>query len=69
MEFLDSLSDVTELQGSIKEIKKSLDEVNAGVISVENDFFAKAQKSFELKTSYVEVSKSLVDYKSTKVTI
>ncbi len=42
MEFLDSLSDVTELQGSIKEIKKSLDEVNTGVVSVENDYFAKA---------------------------
>jgi hypothetical protein len=42
MEFLNSLSDVTELQGSIKEIKKSLDEVNVVVFSVENDFFAKA---------------------------
>ena len=42
MEFLDSLSDVTDLQGSIKEIKNSLEEVNVGVVSVENDFFAKA---------------------------
>jgi hypothetical protein len=49
MEFLDSLSGISELQGCIKEIKKSLVDINQNVEAVESDYFVKAQKSLEIK--------------------
>jgi hypothetical protein len=69
MEFLDSLTGVTELQGSIKEIQASLDDISANVMLVESDYFDKAQKSMELKDKYFNCSKELVDFKLTKVII
>jgi hypothetical protein len=42
MEFLESLSGISDLQGSIKEIKSSLDNLNLNVEAVESDYFIKA---------------------------
>jgi len=67
MEFLESLSSVSELQLGIKDIKKSITEVAACVQQVESDFYQKSIKSLEYKQTYFKISQDVSAFKSTKV--
>jgi cell division septum initiation protein DivIVA len=67
MDFLQSLSGVNDLQANIKDLKTELTEVASQVSSIEANYFQQAQKSMAIKQSYFDVSKSILDFKSTRV--
>jgi len=67
MDFLQSLSGVNDLQANIKDLKTELTEVATQVSNIEGDYFQLAQKSMAIKQSYFDVSKSILDFKATRV--
>ena len=67
MDFLQSLSGVNDVQANIKDLKIELTEVASQVSCIEADYFQQAQKSMAIKQSYFDVSKSILDFKSTRV--
>jgi hypothetical protein len=63
MDFLQSLSNVGELQKGISDIRASVALVSKHLSEgVEEEYFQKAQKSQELKRSYFEQSVQIRDY-------